>query len=84
MVEFVTGFVDTVKSALVAPTATVTLAGTVATVGLLLEIATTAPPAGAGALKVTVPVEVPPAITLTGVRLSEERIVVGVTVSTAE
>src|SRR2546427_1079760 len=49
--------VDAVKAALVAPAGTVTLAGTVATVASLLESVTTAPPAGAAALRVTVPIE---------------------------
>ena len=45
---------------------TVTLAGTVATEGLLLDSATTVPPAGAGPLRVTVPVEELPAFTVEG------------------
>jgi hypothetical protein len=72
-----TELVDTVKFALVAPAATVTLAGTVANAVLPLERVTTAPPAGAGALRVTVPVEVFPAATLVGLRLTEERVVAG-------
>ena len=71
------------KAVLVTPAATVTLVGTVAT-ALLLESATTAPPAGAGALKVTVPLELFPAITVAGLRASEERVVAGITLSTAE
>jgi hypothetical protein len=56
-----TGVVVTVKVAVVAPAPTVTLAGTCAAVVLLLERETTAPPAGAAAANVTVPVEeVPP------------------------
>jgi hypothetical protein len=50
-----------VNVALVAPAATVTLAGTWAADVLLLVRVTTAPPDGAGPVKVTVPVdEVPP------------------------
>jgi len=67
----------------VVPAATVTLVGTVATV-LLLESATTAPAVGAGGLRVTGPLELVPAITPAGLRLSEERVVAGITFSTAE
>ena len=74
-VEAVTGLVATVKFALVAPAGTVTLAGTMATAVLLLESATAAPPAGAAALRVTVPVEGAPPVTLVGLRLTEERVV---------
>jgi len=66
------GRVDTMKSALVTPAATVTLGGTVATDVLLLPSATTAPPAGAAAFRVTVPVEGLPPSTLVGFRLTEE------------
>ena len=62
---------DTAKSALVAPAATVALAGTAATL-LSVPSATTAPPAGAGALRVTVPVEGLPPNTLVGFTLTEE------------
>ena len=50
--------------ALVDPAGTVTVAGTEATAGWLLERATTAPPAAAAPLKVTVPVEglLPPTV----------------------
>ena len=56
-VDAVTTLVLTVKVALVAPAGTVTLEGTVAAAVLLLESVTCAPPAGAGPLSVTVPVE---------------------------
>src|SRR5437867_2931959 len=69
-----TGLVLTVKVALVALPGTVTLAGTVATLVLLLERATTAPPLGAGPLSVTVPVEELPPVTLVGLRLSDESV----------
>jgi len=51
------GTVEMLKFADVAPSGTVTLAGTVATEVLLLLRFTTVPPAGAGAPSVTVPVE---------------------------
>src|SRR5438552_17972376 len=78
-----TGFVLTVKLALVAPAGTVTLAGTAATPVLLLDKLTTAPPLGAGALSVTVPVDELPPVTLDGLKVSEVR-VGGVTVSVAD
>src|SRR5437879_12633368 len=63
----------TVKVALVAPAGMITLEGTLAAPVLLLESATCAPPAGAGPLSVTVPVEdcIPPT-TLGGFGESEE------------
>ena len=74
--------------ALVAPAATVTLGGVLATVVLLLESATVAPPAGAAPLSVTVPVEEFPPVTLVGFSDSDERVGgggdAGVTVSEAE
>jgi hypothetical protein len=65
--------VVTVKLALVAPAATVTLESTLAAVVLLLESATCAPPERAGPLNVTVPVEEFPPVTLVGFNESEER-----------
>jgi hypothetical protein len=70
-VDVVTG-----KVALVAPAGTVTLEGTpVAAVVSLLGSRTWAPPAGAGPLSVTVPVEdCKPPITLVGFSVREERV----------
>src|SRR3989442_333408 len=72
VVEKITRDVFTLKVALVAPSETVTLAGTVAAASPLAR-ETTAPSRGAGALSVTVPVEERPPVTLVGPRLSEER-----------
>src|SRR3989442_14861091 len=72
VVEKITRDVFTLKVALVAPSETVTPAGTVAA-ALLLERETRAPPRGAGPLSVTVPVEERPPATLVGLRLSEGR-----------
>jgi hypothetical protein len=74
----------TVKVALVLPAGTVTLDGALAA-PLLLESITCAPPAGAGPLSVTVPVDDPngPPTTLLGFNVSEET-VGGVTVSEAD
>lgn len=68
-----TALVLTVNVVLLAPAAIVTLEGTLATVVLLLESATDTPPAGAGPLNVTVPVEEFPPVTLVGFNESEER-----------
>jgi len=65
-----TRLVVTLKLADVAPAGTIMLAGTVATVVLLLTRLITAPPEGAGALNVTVPVEGKPPLTLVGLRES--------------
>ena len=73
MVDAATALVLTVKDALLAPAATVTLEGTPAAVALLLDRLICAPPAGAGPLIVTVPVEDCPPVTLVGFSASEER-----------
>jgi hypothetical protein len=88
-VDKATALVLTVNVALVAPAATVTLEGTLAVVVLLLERATCAPPAGAGPLSVTVPVEdCAPPTTLVGFSVNEESVGggggAGVTVSEAD
>src|ERR1700732_2355880 len=63
--------VPTVKLALVCPAATVTLAGTVAAALLLVRV-TTVPPLGAAAVRVTVPVELVPPVTVLGFSATEE------------
>jgi hypothetical protein len=73
VVDAATTLVLTMNDALVAPAAIVTLEGTLAAVVLLLESATCAPPAGAGSLNFTVPVEEFPLVTLVGFSTSEER-----------
>ena len=84
-VEAVTLLVFTVNVALVAPAATVTLAETVAAAVLSLIREMTAPPVGAGPLRVTVPVEGDPPVTLMGLSAIEESVAepCGVTVSEA-
>src|SRR5438445_13641985 len=77
VVDAVTALVLTVNVALVAPAATVTLEGTVATDVSLLESATCAPPDGAGPLSVTMPVEEFPPVTLVGLNVREVRVGVG-------
>ena len=57
-----------VKGALVSPAPTLTLAGTVM-LALLLDRVTVAPPPGAGAVRVTVQLEVPGAFTVAGEQL---------------
>ena len=80
-----TRWVFTVKLALVFPACTMTLDGTVATEVLLLESVTVAPPEGAAAVRVTVPVELFPPLMLVGFRVSEESVTddAGVMVSEA-
>ena len=76
-----TRFVVTLKVALVAPEETVTDAGTVAAAVLELESVTTAPPVGAGAPSVTVPVLLLAATTVVGFSATDE--IGAVTVSVA-
>ena len=72
-VEAVTDVVVTVKVALVAPAGTVTLAGTEAALELS-ESVTTVPPAGAAALRATVPVEELPPTMLAGFTDTEDSV----------
>lgn len=72
-VDAVTAEVVTANVALVAPAAMVALAGTVAAALELVNV-TTAPPVGAGAVRVTVPVEVAPPTTLVGERPTVDKV----------
>jgi NhaP-type Na+/H+ or K+/H+ antiporter len=88
LVEISTRDVFTVKLALVAPAGIVTLLGTLAAPLLLLDRTITAPPAGAGPLNFTVPVDDwSPPMTVDGLNVSEESVAAGggagVTVSVA-
>jgi hypothetical protein len=66
-----TGCEVTVNVAVVAAAATATLAGTEAAAALSLLSVTTAPPVGAAALRVTVPVDVLPPVTDVGFKPTE-------------
>jgi hypothetical protein len=81
-VEEATPSVVTVKVFVEAPAGTVTEAGTVAAPVFEEDSVTTTPPAGAGPVSVTVPVELLPPTTLAGATLAAER-AGGVTVRTA-
>ena len=65
-----TGLVVIVNVAVVAPAGTVTLARTCAAVALLLESVTTDPPAGAGPVNFTMPVDEVPPITEAGLTVT--------------
>lgn len=73
-VTAVTAEVAIAKLALVAPAETVTLEGTVATAVFALIRLTTAPPAGAPALSVTVPCDGEPPTTDVGATLKPDRV----------
>jgi hypothetical protein len=73
-VEDATPLVVIVKVALLEPPTMGTLAGTCAAEVLLLCRVTTAPPAGAAPVRVTVPVELFPPTTEDGVRVREESV----------
>ena len=66
-VLFPTANVVTAKLPEVCPPGTLTMPGTLAALGLLVESVTKIPPAGAGARKNTVPVAFVPPLTLAGV-----------------
>src|SRR5207249_3135276 len=73
-VALVTEPVVTANVALVAPTATVTLAGSEATVVFELDSVTTSPPVGAALVSVTVPLALLPPTTLAGVTLTADKL----------
>jgi hypothetical protein len=73
-----TAAVVAVNDALVAPAATVTLVGTVAAAVLLLVSATMAPPDGAAAETVTVPVDSDPPMTVDGLTVTADSVATAV------
>jgi hypothetical protein len=81
-VDEATAIVVTVNVAVVLPARTVTVAGTVAA-ALFLDKATEIPPLGAALVKVTVPVEEVPPVTLVGLTETDESAAAGVMVSAA-
>ena|SRR5438309_794475 len=82
VVDAATALVVTAKVALLVPAGIVTLSGTEATAGLLLDKEMRAPPLGAGPLSVAVPVEGVGPMTLVGLSATEERVVARVEPST--
>jgi len=74
VVTLATELVLTENVAVVAPAATLTLAGTCAAVVLLLVSPTVAPPVGAAPLSVTVPVDELPPVTLVGFTETEDKL----------
>jgi hypothetical protein len=86
LILLLTVVVATLNVAELAPASTVTLAGTITFVGLLLASATTKPPTGAAWLKVTVPTEFDPPTTVVGFNIIPESVAgaAGLTVSVAD
>ncbi len=78
LVFAVTALVVTLNVALVAPAAIVTLAGTLAVAVLLLVSVTTAPPVGAAAVSVAVPVEEVGPTTLVGLTDTADKLAAAV------
>ena len=72
MVFRFTEVVVILKLAVVDPAVTIMLAGTGAFDGLLLLMAITTPPAGAGPVRLTVPCEIEPPATAEGVSVIDE------------
>ena len=70
MTDAATGAVAIGNGALLAPALTITLAGTVAE-ALSLASAMVAPPAGAGAVRLMVPIEFWPPVTTDGLAVTE-------------
>lgn len=82
VVEELTAVVVTVNVAVVFPAVTLTLDGTLAA-ALLLDRVTEAPPVGAGAFNVTVPVDDVPPLTVVGFNVTADSAAAGVIVSGA-
>jgi hypothetical protein len=71
------------KVAVVAPVGTVTLVGTTAALLSLAKVTIMPTPAGAGKVRVTVPVEPLPPATLVGLTVTEDKLGCGVSVKVA-
>ena len=66
--------VVTLKLADELPEGTVTVVGTFARLGILLDNFTTKPAEGAGAVSVTVPIDAAPPVTVVGLSVNEARL----------